>query len=99
MVSGAYNRDCRQDGKITLDSEAKCRAACAVLGKAYAVNTWETENPGCFMMVSGQYKGNCHWNRHDKTGKTSQDSRSVCFSLSEGASTEARAGQGVSCLA
>jgi hypothetical protein len=65
-----------------VDTQAECEKACKTLekeglSKFYSASSWDY-SPKCFLVLSGNWKGNCHWNLSPKYLSYSPDNREVC---------------------
>merc|ERR1712018_75655 len=57
----------------------ECEAACKDLGaRNFVEGSWD-HSPGCFIVVGGEWKGNCHWNRDVEATPDNPDTRSICM--------------------
>lgn len=79
-------------------AESDCEAACqseAVAGmekgsnfKGFKKKYWGRTFPKCFVVVTGPYQGNCHWNENPSAPYTNTKNRALCRSTADGAGQE-----------
>merc|ERR550514_795444 len=49
------------------------------MGSGFKANSWK-HTPGCFIVSSGTWKDNCHWNRNPDAANTNPTTRHICKS-------------------
>merc|ERR1712224_263114 len=68
------------------DCEAACQSQASV--KRFKKGHWDLTFPKCFVVVSGDYQGNCHWNENPSAKYTNEKNRALCRSAADGAGQE-----------
>merc|ERR1712217_99663 len=70
---------CADENSEDVLSEVECENACSVISGAtrYKAGRWN-HAAGCFIVVSDNWAGGCHWNHNFAAGANNQHTRSIC---------------------
>merc|ERR1719330_1568251 len=98
FVLGGAGQSCSEAGMEDV-AENDCEAACQIGAvtelkkgqgfKGFKKGYWGHTFPKCFAVVSGPWRGNCHWNLNTAAKSyTNGRNRAVCRSVGGGATEE-----------
>merc|ERR1712087_302136 len=75
-------KSCASQGIQQL-GEKDCHTACEFLGFKYTGARSRDSMPGCFSLVSGEWKGNCNYNTNAHASSDNPDARTICARASQ----------------
>ena len=79
----ASSIDGQCDAGNEIIDQSLCEEACKHLTGNFGAGVFET-SPRCFIVVSGKYKDNCHWNTNENALFYIDGRKAVCMANNSG---------------